>query len=60
MLSNIKKLLFIGDIVGDNGFMALKKYLPKVIDKYNIDFVIVNGENRSMPHHAGLTYKDAL
>ena len=59
MKSKIKKLLFIGDIVGNAGFEALKLYLPKITSKYDIDFIVVNGENRSMPQHAGLTSSDA-
>lgn len=39
------KVLFIGDIVGKTGRMAIKALLPTVIDRYKIDFVIANGEN---------------
>ena len=39
------KILFLGDIVGKTGCDAIKKFLPKIIKKNNIDFVIVNGEN---------------
>ena len=39
------KILFLGDIVGDPGCEAVKKYLPKKIEEKKIDFVIVNGEN---------------
>ena len=39
------KILFLGDIVGDSGCKAVKKYLPEQIEKNKIDFVIVNGEN---------------
>jgi len=39
------KILFLGDIVGKSGCEAVKKYLPKKIEKNKIDFVIVNGEN---------------
>ena len=38
-------ILFLGDIVGNSGCEAVKKYLPKKIDEKKIDFVIVNGEN---------------
>ena len=39
------KILFLGDIVGVSGCNAVKKYLPKIIQEKNIDFVVVNGEN---------------
>ena len=38
-------ILFLGDIVGNSGCEAIKKYLPKKIEEKKIDFVIVNGEN---------------
>ena len=38
------KILFLGDIVGNSGCEAVKKYLPKKIKEKKIDFVIVNGE----------------
>ena len=39
------KILFLGDIVGDSGCVAVKKYLPDIIKSKNINFVVVNGEN---------------
>jgi len=39
------KILFLGDIVGESGCLAVKKYLPEKILENKIDFVIVNGEN---------------
>ena len=39
------KILFLGDIVGESGCYAVKKYLPEKIQENKIDFVIVNGEN---------------
>ena len=38
-------ILFLGDIVGNSGCEAVKKYLPKQIEEKKIDFVIANGEN---------------
>ena len=38
-------ILFIGDIVGKLGRKALAKNLSLIKQKYNIDFVIANGEN---------------
>ena len=39
------KILFLGDIIGNSGCLAVKKNLPEQIKNKNIDFVIVNGEN---------------
>ncbi len=39
------KVLFIGDIVGKAGRMALRGLLPNLVDRYKIDLVIANGEN---------------
>lgn len=39
------KFLVIGDIVGTSGVNALEKHVPDIIEKENIDFVIINGEN---------------
>lgn len=45
-------LLFIGDIVGKKGREAVISLLPGLIKKYELDFVIANGENAS--HGKGL------
>ncbi len=37
--------LFLGDIVGKSGCVAVHKYLPSLIKDKKINFVIVNGEN---------------
>lgn len=47
------KILFIGDVVGRIGRRLLKERIPYYVDKYEIDFVIANGENAS--HGKGLT-----
>ena len=39
------KILFLGDIVGNSGFIAVKKFLPDIIKSKKINFVVVNGEN---------------
>jgi len=39
------KILAVGDIVGESGVEKLKKTLPQIKVKNNIDFVIVNAEN---------------
>lgn len=46
------KILMIGDIVGKNGRQVVNKLLPGIIKKYDIDFVIANGENAT--HGKGL------
>ena len=38
-------ILFLGDIVGNSGCNAIKKYLSNIIKSNNINFVIANGEN---------------
>lgn len=40
-------LLFIGDVIGEVGRETVKKVLPKLKEKYQIDFVIANGEHLS-------------
>jgi 2',3'-cyclic-nucleotide 2'-phosphodiesterase len=42
-----KRILFIGDIIGEVGREAVKKLLPKIKTKHNIGFVIANGEHLS-------------
>jgi metallophosphoesterase (TIGR00282 family) len=39
------RLLFLGDVVGRSGRNAVIEELPKLRARYNLDFVIVNGEN---------------
>ena len=39
------RLMFLGDVVGRTGRKAVMEALPKLIDRYKLDFVIVNGEN---------------
>ena len=50
------KLLFIGDIYGKSGRLSLHRYLPLIKEKYEIDFVILNGENTT--HGRGLSAKN--
>lgn len=45
MPKKVINILFIGDIVGQPGLDLLKEFLPEFIEKYEADFVIVNGEN---------------
>ncbi|MGM0422488.1 MAG: TIGR00282 family metallophosphoesterase [Pseudomonadota bacterium] len=46
-------LLFLGDIVGSPGREALARYLPRLKDSLNLDFVVINGENAA--HGFGIT-----
>ena len=46
------KILFIGDVVGRVGRRMLKEKIPYYVNKYDIDFVIANGENAT--HGKGL------
>ncbi len=39
------RMLFLGDMVGRTGRTAVYRQLPGLIEKYSIDFVVVNGEN---------------
>lgn len=39
------KVLAVGDLIGNAGIKELRKRLPEIKQKENIDFVIVNGEN---------------
>ena len=40
-------LLILGDVMGASGRKALSDKLPELIKKFQIDFVVVNGENAS-------------
>ena len=50
------KILFLGDIVGPAGCIAVKKFLPKIIKDKQIDFVVANGENAA-DEGVGITEK---
>jgi 2',3'-cyclic-nucleotide 2'-phosphodiesterase len=39
------RLLFLGDVVGRSGRIAVTTQLPGLIEKHRFDFVVVNGEN---------------
>jgi 2',3'-cyclic-nucleotide 2'-phosphodiesterase len=40
-----RRVLFIGDVVGEPGRKALESTLPKLIEQYSPDLVVTNGEN---------------
>lgn len=46
------KVVFLGDVVGKNGRLALKKYIGQIRRDYSFDFLIVNVENAT--HGKGL------
>lgn len=50
------KILAVGDIIGNNGVTYLKKIIPDLKQKENIDFIIVNGENAA--EGMGITEKN--
>lgn len=39
------KILFVGDIVGQPGRLAVRTLLPRLRERHELDFVIANGEN---------------
>jgi metallophosphoesterase (TIGR00282 family) len=39
------RILFIGDVVGPVGLVALEAYLPPLLSRWKVDLTIVNGEN---------------
>ena len=38
-------ILAVGDVCANIGCLTLQKMLPAIIERYNVDFTIVNGEN---------------
>ena len=52
------RILFFGDIVGEVGRKAVLTNVEKLVNKYQIDFVIANGENAT--HGKGLIEKHYL
>lgn len=39
------RLLFIGDVIGSCGRHMVEQHLPRLLDEYQIDFTVANGEN---------------
>ncbi|MGD9784096.1 MAG: TIGR00282 family metallophosphoesterase [Hyphomicrobiaceae bacterium] len=39
------RFLFLGDVVGRTGRAVVTERLPRLIERYRLDFVVVNGEN---------------
>lgn len=44
-MSNLLNIFFVGDIVGKPGLQLVEKLLKSYLQKYEVDFCIVNGEN---------------
>lgn len=53
-------ILFIGDIVGKLGRKAVELNIPKLKKKYNISFIIANGENITNGKGISLTHYSFL
>jgi metallophosphoesterase (TIGR00282 family) len=51
-------ILFLGDIVGEPGRNAVTSQLPRLREKFGVDFVVVNGENAAGGR--GITGKIAI
>ena len=49
------RILYLGDVVGKSGRVALTEKLPALKIKFSIDFVVVCGENAA--HGFGITEK---
>lgn len=49
------RILFLGDVVGKVGRNAVHLSLPRLINKYDVDFAIINGENAT--HGKGIIEK---
>ena len=39
------RILFVGDVVGRAGRTAISEYLPGMVRDWQLDLVVVNGEN---------------
>ncbi len=44
-MSDVLKVLMLGDVIGDSGLAALKKRLPALVAETGASLVIANGEN---------------
>ncbi len=53
----MKKLLFIGDVVGKAGCDFLRSKLPQIKREYGVDVTVVNGENSAQGN--GITQQSA-
>ncbi len=44
-MSELLRVLMVGDLVGDVGLATAQRHLPPLIERYAADFVVVNAEN---------------
>lgn len=51
------KILAIGDVIGKPGRRTVQQFLPGLINEFNIDMVVANGENSA--HGIGISYNTA-
>ena len=51
------KILAIGDVIGKPGRRAVQQFLPGLINEFDINFVVANGENSA--HGIGITVNTA-
>lgn len=49
-------ILFLGDVSGEVGLIALQNQIPRLKEKHDIDLIVANAENAS--HNFGLTEKE--
>ena len=49
------RVLFCGDVVGRAGRTVIQEHLPRLRDRLDLDFIVVNGENAA--HGFGITPK---
>ena len=42
------RIMAVGDVVGTPGLDCLRKHLPRLRKRYDVDFCVVNGENAAM------------
>ncbi len=54
------KILFLGDIMGRAGRVALAERLPKLRAEWGLDFVVVNGENATSGHGLNVAHAKLL
>ena len=40
-------ILFIGDVIGKPGRRVVRELLPGLVNRYQVDLVVANGENAS-------------
>jgi metallophosphoesterase (TIGR00282 family) len=54
------RILFLGDVVGRSGRDAIAKHLPKIRVDWQLDFIVVNGENATSGHGLSVAHSREL